>query len=288
MRYPMTQAARKSQVWKWLPAACLSLGLAGCFHGLMPSHWVRTGPASNPWTSLPATEPSDYDLALQAIDRGDYATALSMLQIARAHEPDDVRILNAFGVVYDKLGRFDLSARYYAQALKGAPNSAIILSNQKYSLSLKQQSEFISNLISEKSVKKQQNTTEIIELDRPVDDSNRPLNSNSTIAYGKGVNIVNSSGNQDRADFLRQRLQSLGWSVPDSLADPAAVAHKTTIFYPRGRRIIAQVLALTLYGRPALVDCVNRCSTISLTLGSDTEGWPLRPRVPINDRAGLS
>lgn len=284
----MTQAARKSQVWKWLPAACLSLGLAGCLQGLMPSHWVRTGPASTPWTSLPPADPSDYDLALQAIDRGDYATALSTLQIARAHAPDDVRILNAFGVVYDKLGRFDLSARYYAQALKGAPNSEIILSNQKYSSALKNQSEFISEAISKESTKIRQNENEIIKTERPKDHSDTQLKADYKIAYGKGVNIINSSGNQDRAELLRQRLQSLGWSVPESLADPAPAARKTTIIYPRGRRIVAQVLALTLYGRPALVDCLNRCSTISLTLGSDTDGWPLRPRRPINDRAGLS
>jgi tetratricopeptide (TPR) repeat protein len=284
----MTQAARKSQVWKWLPAACLSLGLAGCLQGLMPSHWVRTGPASNPWTSLPPADPSDYDLALQAIDRGDYATALSTLQIARAHAPDDVRILNAFGVVYDKLGRFDLSARYYAQALKGAPNSEIILSNQKYSSALKNQSEFISEAISKESTKIRQNENEIIKTERPKDHSDTQLKADYKIAYGKGVNIINSSGNQDRAELLRQRLQSLGWSVPESLADPAPAARKTTIIYPRGRRIVAQVLAITLYGRPALVDCLNRCSTISLTLGSDTDGWPLRPRGPINDRAGLS
>ena len=31
---------------------------------------------------------------------------------------DDIRVLNAFGVVYDKLGRFDLSARYYDEAME--------------------------------------------------------------------------------------------------------------------------------------------------------------------------
>jgi len=59
-----------------------------------------------------------YDRAVWAISRRDYALALDLLQRARARNAPDVRVLNAFGVVYDKLGRFDLSARYYAQALQ--------------------------------------------------------------------------------------------------------------------------------------------------------------------------
>ena len=45
-------------------------------------------------------------------------------------------MLNAFGVVYDKLGRFDLSARYYAQAKAIAPRSMIVLGNIAYSHAL--------------------------------------------------------------------------------------------------------------------------------------------------------
>ena len=57
-----------------------------------------------------------YENAVTAINARHYALALEYLQAARAQKPDDVRVLTAFGVVYDKLGRFDLSARYYAQA----------------------------------------------------------------------------------------------------------------------------------------------------------------------------
>lgn len=284
----MAQAALKSRVWKWLPAACLSLSLAGCVQSLLPSQWVRIGPASNPSTSLPSKDQDDYDLALQAIERGDYATALSMLQIARAHAPDDVRTLNAFGVVYDKLGRFDLSARYYAQALKSSPNSDIIRKNMNYSSILKYKTDDIFSKLSEKSIKNEQEIVEIIKPVNFTDNAIDDLNRDPQTAYGKGVNIVNSSGDQDRAEFLRQRLRTLGWSVPEALAEPAPVAHKTTILYPRGRRIVANVLALTLQGRPALIDCANRCSTISLTIGSDSAGWPLGPRNPVQGRAGLS
>ena len=74
-----------------------------------------------------------YQGAVRAIIGGDYASALDYLQAARQVQANDVRVLNAFGVVYDKLGRFDLSARYYAQALAVSPTSPIVAKNLAYS-----------------------------------------------------------------------------------------------------------------------------------------------------------
>jgi Flp pilus assembly protein TadD len=71
--------------------------------------------------------------ARSAIIRRDYAAALEALQAANTRTPDDVRVLNAFGVVYDKLGRFDLSERYYAWAARLDPRSTIIANNLRYS-----------------------------------------------------------------------------------------------------------------------------------------------------------
>ena len=85
------------------------------------------------------TTPRDegyYHDAVAAIGRRDYATALDLLQAARERRADDVRVLNAFGVVYDKLGRFDLSARYYTQALALAPDSPVVRNNLAYSAKL--------------------------------------------------------------------------------------------------------------------------------------------------------
>lgn len=74
-----------------------------------------------------------YDNAVTAINGRHYALALEYLQAARTREPADVRVLTAFGVVYDKLGRFDLSARYYAQAATVDPQSKIIATDMNYS-----------------------------------------------------------------------------------------------------------------------------------------------------------
>jgi hypothetical protein len=79
---------------------------------------------------------SEYQSAARAIKQRDYGLALDLLQDARTREPDDIRVLNAFGVVYDKLGRFDLSARYYAEAAEIDPSSAIVRNNLAYSRKL--------------------------------------------------------------------------------------------------------------------------------------------------------
>jgi len=60
---------------------------------------------------------------------GQYAQALDAL--GRAHTPDnpDWHILNAQGAVLDQMGRHDEAQRYYAAALKIAPDQPSILSN---------------------------------------------------------------------------------------------------------------------------------------------------------------
>ena len=80
-----------------------------------------------------ANDEVDYQGAVRAINDRDYGRALDYLQAAQGMQANDVRVLNAFGVIYDKLGRFDLSARYYAEALAADPRSAIVLKNVAYS-----------------------------------------------------------------------------------------------------------------------------------------------------------
>ena len=74
-----------------------------------------------------------YQDAVEAVRQRDYARALDLLQAARARGPNDARVWNAFGVVYDKLGRFDLSPRYYAKAEALDPGSPIVANNRTYS-----------------------------------------------------------------------------------------------------------------------------------------------------------
>jgi tetratricopeptide (TPR) repeat protein len=79
---------------------------------------------------------SDDDLyrhAVASIQRRAYGEALGDLTAANAISPNDPRVLNAMGVAYDWLGRFDLSARYYDRAEAADPGSVVVAINRRYS-----------------------------------------------------------------------------------------------------------------------------------------------------------
>jgi tetratricopeptide (TPR) repeat protein len=113
--------------------------IAACLAGVTVAGCLASGPRPVKLTAVntPSTPVSKIDLyyaaAVRAIDARDYAQALDDLQAGRAIAPDDVRVINAFGVVYDKLGRFDLSKRYYAQARQLDPTSRVVENNVAYS-----------------------------------------------------------------------------------------------------------------------------------------------------------
>ncbi|HWE48057.1 MAG TPA: LytR C-terminal domain-containing protein [Caulobacteraceae bacterium] len=122
-------------------AALAATGCAAIQHHFA---WLHLAPkpapqlATRPLQQSPdlvkaAVDDSLYGDAVKAIDRRDYGNALELLQAARERTPQDVRVINAFGVVYDKLGRFDLSGRYYAQATRLDPGSTIVANNEAYS-----------------------------------------------------------------------------------------------------------------------------------------------------------
>ena len=69
-------------------------------------------------------------------DAGNYGQALDIL--GKAHTPDqpDWRILSAQGAVLDQMGRHDEAQRYYASALKIAPDEPSVLSNLGLSYAL--------------------------------------------------------------------------------------------------------------------------------------------------------
>lgn len=127
-------------------AACaLLVPLSGCATlKQLASALMGPKPAQTEIRALAALPPPDraaavdrlYGRAAEAIKARDYALALELLQLAATRAPTDVRVLNAQGVVYDKLGRFDLSERYYTQALAVDPHSRIVLGNMAYSARL--------------------------------------------------------------------------------------------------------------------------------------------------------
>lgn len=106
------------------------IALAGCAQTKMAAATPVQPPAG-----LRASD-GDYASAKAAIARADYGAALDYLRAAGEVDPKDARVPNALGVVYDLMGRFDLSARAYAQAQALDPNLASIAHNIAYSQQL--------------------------------------------------------------------------------------------------------------------------------------------------------
>jgi Flp pilus assembly protein TadD len=121
--------------------SCAVLGLGGCAH--FPQKFVslfshaRPVPANLGQIGPYAAEDRLYADAVSAIDKRNYGEALDLLQVARDARPHDPRVLTAMAVVYDKLGRFDLSDRYYDQADQADPGSRIVAMDRRYSMMLR-------------------------------------------------------------------------------------------------------------------------------------------------------
>lgn len=116
-------------------AAGALVGLVSCATGPQPAQMVEMR-AAPPLQPAGRADEAPYQGAVSAIGRRDYALALDLLQMARTRDPGDPRVPNALGVVYDKLGRFDLSGRYYEQAKALDPKSVIVAQNLAYSNAL--------------------------------------------------------------------------------------------------------------------------------------------------------
>jgi len=124
-----------------LAASTLLVGLGACSHLPQLVSWVKVKPMVTRADMKPvgAQAASDrlYADAVKAIDNRNYGEAIDLLTVARDAHPSDARVLTAMAVVYDKLGRFDLSDRYYAQADKADPGSRIVALDRRYSMILR-------------------------------------------------------------------------------------------------------------------------------------------------------
>lgn len=275
-------------------------------------HFVKIRPITPPPTAEPreAARSAYYQSAVRAIDMRDYALALDMLQAARAEKPNDVAVLNAFGVVYDKLGRFDLSTRYYTQAAALDPNSPIVRQNLAYSARLQgkwvpdaantalasassspAQAPVAAPVVSAPIQQAQAKPAAPVLLGAPLAAAPRPAITiasapapsvvittapNGALLTGRALAIIDASGGPG-GESVRQQLASRGWTAPKSAMQVARVEARTRIVYPHGGQAVAEALARTLPFPAELAACDNRCTGISLIVGQDA-GERMRSR----------
>lgn len=98
---PLLRALRNTA-----PSAALCLALVAASAMVRANDTSDAGPAS-----------SEYALAKQAMDDGDYEIAIDKLTKLHDANPDDADVLNLLGYGYRRVGDFAQSRGYYLQAL---------------------------------------------------------------------------------------------------------------------------------------------------------------------------
>lgn len=258
------------------------LGFAGAIGGcgsLVPiTRWVRLQP-------IKAAKPVDaadhyYNTAVAAIEARDYAKALELLQMAKANTGQNIRILNAFGVVYDKLGRFDLSTRYYTEALTIDAQSEVLQNNVAYSRWMQThqgEEPDLSTPVAINYASTEEPAPPVLRIDGTL--SKVPAFSKTAVLKvpkdcGHYVlRIIDGTGATSAAEPIRVALTQKGWRAPGPVSPSAPITAKTTIRYGNESAAEAVALSHTLPGTVRMVACGANCAGIHLTLGVDSTSW---------------
>lgn len=260
---------RNESKTRWLTVLAL-FGLAGCQYVPFLRHAERVKPAATATaTAMSAVGPYAaedrlYEHAVKALEQRDYGLALDVLQMAREARPDDPRVLSAMGVVYDKLGRFDLSARYYDLAEKADPGSRVVAADRAYSQLLQRGGGVVDGVV---VMSRLDAGTTALSLIGP-----EPMNVQQAALFTKviqaGVRIRNATGKAEGADRIKAHLTLTGWTVArTSRLEPKRVA-VSNVVYPAGVFRVAKALARSLPYPVKLKACAD-CSQLQVLVGQD-------------------
>ena len=130
-------AARLDRLIRPALAIALSLSMTGCLTTLTPT------PVPNPIVGQSPEDvkyyPSDEPvrLGIQRFYEGNYGLAQHYFQDAVERAPKDATAWVGLAASYDRLGKFDLADRSYAQATRLVGATATILNNEGYSYMLR-------------------------------------------------------------------------------------------------------------------------------------------------------
>jgi Flp pilus assembly protein TadD len=134
-----------ARVCSFFAAGLLAVGVAGCqTEGQSLAAWL-SGPE---FTAPTATvqEPGDVKyfpsdeplkLGLEYFDRGNYGIAERYFRDAVEKAPRDASAWVALAATYDRIARFELADRAYAEAIRLIGETTQILNNQGYSYMLR-------------------------------------------------------------------------------------------------------------------------------------------------------
>jgi tetratricopeptide (TPR) repeat protein len=255
-----------------LAAAVAALGAYGCASPLHRPAKLELRARPLETADVAPKRTSAYDAAVAAIGSRDYGRALDLLQLAKLQTPDDPAVLNAFGVVYDKLGRLDLSARYYAQAQALDPGSQIVRRNIAYSEMLRSggvaAAEAAETVLADAPLP--QPVMLVAKAPPPI--ALIQVADNGTLLIGAGLQVIDASG-QGLGQPIKVALARRGWSVSKAPPRAAPPQARTTITYPAGGSAVAHALARTLHGPVHFNVCNDHCRRVTLVVGQDSRRW---------------
>ena len=181
-------------------------------------------------------------------------------------------MLNAFGVVYDKLGRFDLSERYYTQALTLDHRSEIVIHNLAYSRGL--QSRIVASPISWELADIKP-LPQIVAIRAAQLTAVAAASAAAAPRRRHALTVVNATGRTGGEQLVFDRLVSLKWSLSRHQVQAAVPTATTLIRYAPAWRSQALALSRTLPGHPKLVEAAQDETGVHLVLGSDCNQWKL-------------
>ena len=122
-------------------ACALAMVLAGCDSTLNvtqpPEFTAPTPTVQDPLTVKYYPSDQPLKLAMEYFDRGNYGLAQHYFQDATEKSPNDATAWVGLAASYDRIGRFDLADRAYAQAIHLVGETTDILNNQGYSYMLR-------------------------------------------------------------------------------------------------------------------------------------------------------
>jgi len=180
----------------------------------------------------------------------------------------DTKAINGLAISYDKIGRFDLSKRFYKEALKANPQDRVALNNFGYSMLLQNKPHEAQALLSQANMMEQ--NLEMAEratkaLDARVVEKPKPL----IFRVNRGVQKLVLKPD---AHFIRAAVKAD--------VDPALAAPISSYRRPAVVRIITKkvqpVMMATVKQRPAAVQLTS--ATLEVSNGAGVRGMAARMR----------
>ena len=252
-----------------LLVAALAIGLSGCqyFHATAHKLTITPVAANAPLRSAAAPEDALYARAVVAINQRDYGLALDVLQLAREDRANDPRVFTAMGVVYDKLGRFDLSKRYYDLAEAADPGSKFVAIDRAYSLVLQQR---ILTPAAPSATMLAAAPAVMVLAAAPAP--------SPVVLIGHPIVLRNATGSPHGVDLVRARLNGKGWRL--RAGDVASRASPTSeLRFPPKDQQAANGLSRTL-AFPVKLESCPTCLRLELVIGTNAVPTKSGRRLP--------